>query len=72
MAGQLGQALSGSAGGRNQHDRGFLGGGELDDGADGEALSAPRAAGQHGDLAGERELDRLLLAGREVLAGPIA
>ena len=70
VAGQLGQPLGGPAGGRDQHHGRLLGRGELDDGADGEALAAARPAGQHRDLAGERELDRLLLAGREVLAGP--
>jgi hypothetical protein len=69
VAGQLGQPLGGSAGGRDQHHSRVLGGGELDDGADGEALAAPRPAGQHRDLAGERERDRVLLAGRELLAG---
>ena len=70
MAGQLRQPLGGPAGGRNQHHGRVLGRGELDDRADGEALAAPRPAGQHRDLAGERELDRRLLAGREVLTGP--
>ena len=70
MAGQLGQPLGGSAGGRDQYHGRPLGGGELDNRADGEALAAPRPPGQHRDLAGERQRDRLLLAGREVLAGP--
>jgi hypothetical protein len=69
VAGQLGHPLGGPAGGRDQCHGGVLGRGELDDGSDGEALAAPRPAGQHRDLAGEGELDRLSLAGREVLAG---
>ena len=69
MSGQLRQALGGPAGRRDQHHGRVLGGGELDDRADGEALAAPRPAGQHRDLARERERDRLLLAGGEVLAG---
>ena len=70
MAGQFGQPLGGPAGGRDQDHGRLLGGGELDNRADREALPAPRPAGQHRDLAGECELDRLLLAGREVLPGP--
>ena len=70
MAGQFGQSLGGAAGGRDQHHGGLLGGRERDDRADGEALAAARPAGQHRDLAGERELDRVELAGREVLSGP--
>jgi len=68
-AGQLAQPLGGPAGGRDQHHGGLLGGGERDDRADGEALAAARPAGEHRDLAGERELDRVKLPDREVLAG---
>ena len=70
VAGQLRQPLGGPAGGRDQHHGGLLGRGELDDGTDGEALAAARPAGEHRDLAAERELDRLLLLGGQVLAGP--
>ena len=69
VAGQLGQPLGGPAGGRDQHHGGLFGRGELDDGADGETLPAARPAGEHRDLAAERELDRLLLPRCQVLAG---
>ena len=70
VAGQLRQPLGGPAGGRDQHHGGVLGRGELDDGADGEALPAAGAAGQHGHRLREGELGRLLLGGGQVLPGP--
>jgi len=69
MSGQLGQALGGTSGRRHQGDLGLLGGGEFDDGTDGEALAAPRPTGQHRDLRGQREPNRLLLLGSEVVTG---
>jgi hypothetical protein len=69
VAGQFGQPFGGTAGGRNQHHGRLLGDGKRDDRVDGEALAAARPAGQHRDLAGQRELNRVKLARREVLAG---
>ncbi len=69
VAGQLGEAFRGPAGRRDELDLGALGRCQLDDRADGEALSAAGAAGQHRDLLGERQLDGLLLLGGEGGAG---
>jgi hypothetical protein len=54
VAGQVGEAFGGAAGRRGQADvrAGFFG--EVDQGADGEALSAAGAAGHHGDRLGQR------------------
>ena len=70
LPGQLGEALGGPAGGRDQQHCGLLGCGKRDDGADSEALAAARPAGEHSHLAGESKLDGVLLAGSEILAGP--
>jgi len=70
VAGQLRQPLGGPAGRCDEHHPGVLGRGESDDGADGETLAAARAAGEHRDLAGQRELDRLLLPWGQVQASP--
>ena len=51
VAGQLGEPLGGAAGRGGQHDLRVPGARELDHGADGEALAAAGAAGQHRDLA---------------------
>lgn len=69
MAGELGQPLGGPVGGGGQDHLGAFGAGQGDDGADGEALAAAGAAGQHGDLAGERQPDGLALLGGQLRAG---
>jgi hypothetical protein len=69
MAGQLGEPLGGTAGRGGKDDLGVPGTGELDYGADGEALAAAGAAGQHRDFTCQGELDRFGLLGGEVRAG---
>src|SRR5690606_36751961 len=66
VAGQLGQALGGAAGGGGQDDLGAFGAGQQHDRADGEALAAAGAAGEHGDLVRQRQADGLALFGGQL------
>ena len=72
VAGQFGEPLGGPAGGGGQHDLGALGPGQLHHRADGERLPAAGAAGQHRDLGGQGEPDRVGLFRGELGAGPAA
>lgn len=68
-AGELGEPLGGPPGGRGEHHLGLLGPRELDHRAHGEGLAAAGAAGEHRDLAGQREPHGVLLLGGELGAG---
>ena len=69
VPGQLGQPLGGPAGRRDQRDFRVPGPRQRHDRADGEALAAAGAAGQHRDLLRERHLDRVGLLGGQLRAG---
>ncbi len=71
VPGQLGEPLGGPAGRRGEHDLRALGAGQGDHRAHGEALAAPGAAGEHGDLLGQGQFHRRHLRRRELGPGPV-
>ncbi len=71
VTGQLGQPFGGPAGRCGEHHLRALGAGEGHDRPHGEALAAPGAAGEHGDLLGQSQFHRRLLRRCELGSGPL-